>query len=339
MKRVVVLCPGRGSYSKESLGYVKGLKSPKLDQADRFRKALGRKTVREMDSTEKFQSKWHLRGENASILTAGISSADFDQISKDFDIVAICGNSMGWYTALGLSEALPYDQALKLIETMGQYQHQNITGGQLIYPLVNENWTTSQENFQRVRNIIDEVEDLYWSIHLGGQAILGGSEDALGIAMNALPECTIGKTTFPLRLPMHSAFHTPLMHLAHRQAVRDLNELPFKTPKIPLVDGRGHIWLPKACSSHLLKEYTLTDQVVLPFDFTTMIKSVLKNFAPDAFILLGPGSNLGGSIAQVLIQENWKGLTNKNDFIQLQKKDPFIMAMARKEQRALVVNE
>jgi [acyl-carrier-protein] S-malonyltransferase len=339
MKRVVVLCPGRGSYSRDSLGYLNNVNSSKVDQADQYRQNLGRKTVREMDSAKKFQSKWHLRGENASILTAGISSADFDQISNNYEIVAVCGNSMGWYTALGLSQALHYGNSLRLIETMGQYQHNNITGGQLIYPLINADWTSSESNMQLVNKIIDDVQDLYWSIYLGGQAILGGSESALEIAISKLPECTIGQTTFPLRLPMHSAFHTPLMHLTHRQAIRDLDDLPFKTPSIPLIDGRGHIWLPRACSAVQLKEYTLKDQVILPFDFSSMIRSALRNFAPEAFILLGPGSNLGGSIAQVLIQERWKGLKNKDDFISLQKQAPFILSMAREDQRALVINE
>ena len=124
-KRCVVLCPGRGSYSKDTLGSLQNVISSKLDESDIYRKSLGRPTVREMDASEKFRSSWHIAGENASCLTAGASAADFDQISGDFDIVGICGNSMGWYTTLGLSRALAFQEMLRLIETMGQYQKGN----------------------------------------------------------------------------------------------------------------------------------------------------------------------------------------------------------------------
>ena len=112
-KRCVVLCPGRGSYSKETLGSLQTLVSPKLDAADNFRSGLGRPTVREMDASAKFRSSWHIAGENASCLTAGASAADFDQLSSNVDIVGICGNSMGWYTTLGLSGALPFGEMLR----------------------------------------------------------------------------------------------------------------------------------------------------------------------------------------------------------------------------------
>ena len=112
---------------------------------------------------------------------------------------------------------------------------------------------------------------------------------------------------------------------------------PFiQTPSIPLIDGRGHIWHPRACSSAKLLEYTLGEQVVETFDFTSMIRMSLRHFAPDVIILLGPGSNLGGSLAQVLIQENWNGISSKSDFLAHQKENPFLLAMARSDQRPMV---
>ena len=72
MKRVVVVCPGRGSYSKETLGSLQS-RSPAanawLDACDAWRAANGRSTVRELDAAATYSGKLHVAGENASLLT------------------------------------------------------------------------------------------------------------------------------------------------------------------------------------------------------------------------------------------------------------------------------
>ena len=337
-KRSVVLCPGRGSYGKDSLGYAQQMTSAKLDIADAFRTNAQKPTVREMDASTTFRSSWHVAGEHASILTAAISGADFDQIHAAHEIVAICGNSMGWYTALGLSGAVDYRDSIEVIETMGEYQRGNVIGGQIVVSITDDNWKINPAELDMVEKAIQEIPDLFWSIRLGGQAILGGSNEALETALQILPKKTTQGREFPFRLPLHSAFHTALMQEAHERAIVDLAHISMRSPVIPLVDGRGHIWRPKACSGQDIFKYTFGNQVLEAYDFTRMVSSVLRNFAPDHIILLGPGSNLGGSVAQVLIQEKWKGIQSKQDFIALQESNPFVLAMARPEQRYLVTS-
>jgi acyl transferase domain-containing protein len=242
---------------------------------------------------------------------------------------------MGWYTTLGLSGALPYEEMLRLIETMGQYQHGNVIGGQLVYSIVDENWQMAPDKRDLVESVVAQVPDLYWSIRLGGQAVLGGTNEALNRAIELLPVID-GIRPFPFKLPLHSAFHTPLMLETHRQALRDLNDLRIQTPAIPIIDGTGRIWRSKACSTAELLQYTLGSQVFDQYDFSAMIRTVLKQIAPDHIILLGPGSNLGGAVAHVLIEEGWQGIRSKTDFIRRQQEHPFIIAMGRSDQRSLV---
>ena len=135
--RVVLVCPGRGSYSRELLGSLRP--TPSVEAADRFRAHLGRPTPSEMDAAAAYSSRLHVAGENASILTAACTLADRDALS-DVDVVAVIGNSMGWYTALAVAGALPLEDGLRLVETMGQYQVDNVVGGQLLYPLVDDAW-------------------------------------------------------------------------------------------------------------------------------------------------------------------------------------------------------
>ena len=139
--RILVVCPGRGSYGRDTLHSLRP--TPSVRVADAFRAALGRPTPTEMDAAEAISSKLHVAGENASILTMACSLADADALAPrngggadGIEVVAVVGNSMGWYTALAVAGALGLEDALRLVETMGQYQAANVVGGQLLYPLV-----------------------------------------------------------------------------------------------------------------------------------------------------------------------------------------------------------
>lgn len=338
MKRALILCPGRGSYGRDALGSLKNLESAALDVFDDHRSAHGRPTVREMDAAEKYASKIHIRGENASALTAGVSLADLDQINHSaFDIVGVIGNSMGWYTALGVAGALPMPDCARLIETMGQYQTGNIVGGQIVYPLVNEDWTMSDAKRRTLAELVEATPDLYWSIRLGGQAVLGGTEDALKAATASLEPIERGAHTFPIRLPLHSSFHTPLMAATSEQAFSDLSGLDWRSPTVTLIDGLGQVFRPHSASPQAIRDYTLGAQVTETFDLSLAIKTALRTVAPDVVILPGPGSNLGSAVAQTMIDEGWAGITSRDDFVGRQNSDPILLSMRWPDQRSVVV--
>lgn len=333
MRRIIVVCPGRGSYARESLGTLP--QTPSVAAADAFRAALGRPTPTDMDGAAAYTSRLHVAGENASILTMTASLADRDLL-RDVEIVAVVGNSMGWYTALSVAGALPDQDALRLVETFGNYQAGNVIGGQLVYPLVDGEWRIDDESVAAVERALAEVPDLYWSIRLGGQAVLGGSEVAIAQALASLPKRLAGGREAPFQLPLHSAFHTPLMGETARRASSDLAGLGWRAPDIPLVDGTGKLWLPGTADPIAMGQYTLGSQVTAPYDFTTSVRVALSEYAPDAVVLLGPGGNLGGAVAQAMVRGGWRGVRSRGDFVDLQTRDPFVLAMSRPDQRALV---
>jgi [acyl-carrier-protein] S-malonyltransferase len=338
MKRVVVLCPGRGSYGRDSLRSLRGLDSPRLDQLDQYRISMGRPTIREMDAADKFQSKLHLSGENASILTAGITLADLDQLDQSkVSVVGVVGNSMGWYTALGVAGALSMDDCARLIETMAHYQVGNIVGGQVIYPFTDEDWRLNPALEAQVEAAVAQIPELYWSIRLGGQAVLGGTEAALKAAAEVLPAIQRGSYTFPLRLPMHSAFHTPMMAATSEKAQSELADLGWRAPTIPLVDGRGKVLRPRHADPSSIRDYTLGAQITETFDLTTCVRVALRTFGPDAVVLPGPGHKLGSAVAQTMIAEGWNGLHNANAFVARQDAEPILLSMRWRDQRSWVV--
>ncbi|HWU88832.1 MAG TPA: hypothetical protein VN253_16310, partial [Kofleriaceae bacterium] len=103
-----------------------------------------------------------------------------------------------------------------------------------------------------------------------------------------------------------------------------------------LVAGDGTVFRPWADPAAILR-YTLGPQIVEPFEFAIAIATAVGELGPDAIILPGPGDNLGGAIAQILISRRWRGLRDRRDFTEAQAGDrPLLLAMARSDQRARV---
>lgn len=331
MRRIAIVCPGRGSYTRDLLGSLR--KTPSIEAADRFRAALGRPTPSEMDAAESYSSRLHVAGENASILTMAASLGDADTFGN-VSVACVIGNSMGWYTALAMAGALPLADAFTLVETMGQYQARNVIGGQVLYPLVDAEWRSLPS--PELDAALREIPDLHWSIRLGGQAVIGGTQAALDALLKRLPVRKIGDREAPFQLPLHSAFHTPLLRDTSARAFADLAGLGWQAPDVPLIDGRGHVFRPRSADPAAIRDYTLGAQVVEPYDFGASVRVALREYAPDALVLLGPGGNLGGPVAQVLIEEGWRQLDSRAAFTRMQAEAPFVLSMARPEQRALV---
>ena len=329
--RVVLVCPGRGSYTRDRLGTL--APSPSVAAADRFRAALGRPTPTAMDAADTYSSKLHVAGENASILTMAATLSDRDALG-DVEVVGVVGNSMGWYTALAVAGALPLDHAFELVETLGQYQAGNVIGGQILYPLVDDDWRPLPS--PELDAALREVPDLHWSIHLGGQAVLGGTAEALAEATRRLPPRRIGDRDAPFQLPLHSAFHTPLMARTGERARADLAHLAWQAPAVPLVDGAGRLHHARYADPAAIRDWTLGAQITEAYDFGAGVRVALGELAPDALVLLGPGGNLGGACAQVMAGMRWRGVTDRASFAAVQERAPFVLAMARPEQRARV---
>ncbi len=339
-KRAVVICPGRGSYTKDNLGTLPNRKSIQLDlqQIDQDRKDRGYPTVTELDGAEKFKVSVHTKGEHASPLIYTCAKADFLEINQDqIEISAIAGNSMGWYLSLAFAGALDPKDSFHLIQTMGAMMEKELIGGQVIYPIVDENWRIDPERITQLEKKVQEINaegdcEVYTSIHLGGYKVLAGNKKGVSRLLEVLPK----QDPYPFQLVNHGAFHTPLLKEISETAEHALYRIRFQKPTIPMIDGRGHIWSTYATNSKDLYDYTLGHQVTETYDFTKSIEVALKEFAPDLLILLGPGNSLGGAIGQILIENDWLGLRNKSDFQERQKQQPFLISMGVPEQASLV---
>jgi len=342
-ERIVVVCPGRGTYTKTELGYLKPYRpvvDPWIDSIDQYLRQAGAPTVSDLDNAATFSPAVHTPGENASTLIYACSLADFLAIDRDrFEIVAVTGNSLGWYTALALGGALNHANATHLIYTMGSMMKSGVIGGQIVYPLTREDWTFDPEKIALVESVIAEVSEkkvgvVYPSIRFGGFAVIGGDEEGIRYVMSRLPKL---EERFPMRLVNHAAFHTPVLQPVADKARQILPIELFEKPKYPMIDGRGAIWQPYATDLQELYSYTLQHQITQTYDFYRAVTVAIKEFAPDRLVLVGPGSSNGGAIGQILVNEKWLGMNNKEKFALRQQENPYLIAMGIAEQRAQII--
>jgi len=342
MKRTaLVICPGRGTYNKEELGYLGYYHTSQaafIDELDAYRRDQGQTPVSELDGRKKYSLAVHGRGDNASPLIYACSYADFLSIDRQhFDIVAITGNSMGWYIALACGAALTPEGGMQVINTMGTLMHEALIGGQIVYPLVDEDWRPVPGRREQLLRLIADINsreacELSVSIELGGRLVFGGNEAALEVLQGQLEP--LGR--FPMRLYNHAAFHTPLQQPVAERAQTVLPGSLFQAPQIPLIDGRGHIWTPWSSDPAQLWRYTFDHQICQAYDFTSAVQVAVKEYAPECIIVTGPGNSLGGAIAQSLIGIGWQGLADKQEFSRRQKDSPYLLSMGLAEQRASV---
>ncbi len=347
-KAVVVLCPGRGSYTASELGYlsrpvdasVLSELNAAIDRSDGLRTARGDQTIRGMDGARKFDPEF-FRGENAAGLTFACTAFDFLRLDDtELDIVAVGGNSMGWYSALFAAGVFGLDDAFDLVETMGGMVQNGRIGGQVIYPLVDDDWRAEPERAAAAATALESVGEAGhragWSIRYGGYAVLWADEEGLPLLLEELPPVKSGEMKYPLELPGHSAFHSRLMLPVSERAIDHLSSLPWRAPSIPLIDGRGCRWHPLGTDPAALCRYTLENQVMETYDFSASVRVALREYAPDAFVLLGPGDALGAAVAHIVIAERWQGIDSREAFLERQEDDPLLISLGRTEQAALV---
>ena len=342
MKRAVVICPGRGTYNKDELGYLTRYFPDKemLSRFDEQRSELGLEKLLDLDGASRFSMAKHTRGDNASALIFAATLGDFMSINKnDVEIVAVTGNSMGWYSALACAGALPPQDGFRVANTMGHLMQQALIGGQLVYPHMNDDWHPDPARLKSLLELVADISKreghiLAPSIDLGGMLVVAGNEEGLKEFENAVD---VIQGRFPMRLGNHAAFHTSLQTPVAAEGRSRLSADLFKQPAIPMIDGRGKIWWPDQETPQDLWQYTLNYQVVEMYDFTNAIRIAAREFAPDYFIVTGPGNTLGGAVAQSLILANCYGLNGKDDFKALQEQNTLLISMGMEAQRKFVI--
>lgn len=332
---VLVVCPGRGTYNAPELGYLARHHAghPDLARFDAIRAEAGKETLTALDGKARFSPSLHTRGDVAAPLIHAAAWCDFTAIDRNrFDVVAVTGNSMGWYTALACGGALSPDHAFRVADAMGVNSQKHAPGGQLVLVLAGEDWRVDPALARQIEVAVIEA-GARPSIRLGGMLVVAGPRAALARLDAVLPPLPRP----PLHLAGNGPFHTALMAPSAAAARDGLAPAWFGQPRVPLVDGRGAIWRRFTSDPAALWNYTFGAQILETYDFTRALTVAIREFAPARIVLTGPGETLGGAIGQALVALKWQGIDSKAAFQARQATDPILLAMGRPDQRAWVV--
>lgn len=343
--RALIVCPGRGSYGRNTLGILQD-RSPAaaavVDACDAWRTRHNRTLLRHLDAEPAFRGALHVAGQHASLLTFAASMADLADLDRErFEVVGVVGNSLGWYTALAAAGALSLEHAIELVDSMGAYQADGAIGAQIMTTLVDEQGQRDPDLRRAVDAALAAAREsgagAWWSIDLGSHAVLGADAEGVRVLEQRLPKLERGSRTFPVRLPLHSAFHTPLLQATSDRARRELAHLSFRAPSVPLIDGRGRVFRPGWASSEALRDYTLGHQVTRRFDFHTALITALQHTGADVVVMLGPGNSLGGPVSRALVWEGWAGCATRPAFDARQAAQPLLLSFGITPQRSALI--
>lgn len=336
MSRALLVFPGRGSYTSASLGSLDPA-HPLVRQAEEIRAGYELPSLVELDAAERFDPRVHLLPANASPLIFLVSLIDAGTLLPGTEPVVAVGNSLGWYTALAAAGALSFADGFRLVQEMSLLQEASLPadgpGGQIIYPLAGADWrpdpVLEDAVVQAMRDADEAGATVHPSIDLGGYAVLAGDEAGVAALIEHLPPVRIGERLYPLRLALHGPYHTPLVESVAVEAGLRLGSLGWQRPEIALVDGRGARWSPWSTDPVALRDYTLGEQVVTPFDFASSVLVALREWAPDQLVLPGPGNSLGGICGQILVREGYRRIRSRADFESAQRSSPLMISMRR----------
>jgi malonyl CoA-acyl carrier protein transacylase len=334
VKRVAILCPGRGSYAEKQLGSLPD-EHEWLSRAEELRAEYGLASLLALDRAEKFRPTAHLAPADVSPLIYLVSMLDAALAMREHRTVCVLGNSMGWYTALAVAGALSFEDGFRLVQEMSilqaEHQAEGRSGGQVIYPLVDDAWQPDPKLRAAVAGALAASSgEAFPSIHLAGYAVLAGSETGVAHLLRSLPKIKLGSTQYPFRLVQHGPYHTALVQSVAERAREQLSRLEFRAPRITLIDGRGARFTPWSTDVRALVEYTLGAQIVTPYDFTRSVRVALREHAPEHLVCPGPGNTLGGVCGQILIAEGWRGIRSREDFDRVQSSEqPILISMRR----------
>ena len=230
--------PGQGC-QKEGMGrdlYAFSSKAKELfDRAD---EALGWKITDVMFyGTEEELMETRNTQPSVFIYEVALAMAQ-DEIVPD----VVAGHSLGEFAALVIAGAITLEDGLKLVlnrALIGQKAYETApvkTGMGAVIGLPDEYVA------KRIKEIWDETgEAIYFANHNGpGQVVITGTKKGVRLACKAFM-AEGAKKAVPLAIG--GSFHSPFMNEAKKELGAIINEVEFKTPRIPIyqcVDAKPH---------------------------------------------------------------------------------------------------
>ncbi|MDW7693597.1 ACP S-malonyltransferase [Flammeovirgaceae bacterium SG7u.111] len=199
----------------------------------------------------------------------------------------VAGHSLGEFSALVASQALSFEDALKLVsqraEAMQKACEANPSTMAAILGLADE----------QVEEICKKIEGVVVPANYNcpGQLVISGSNEAIAAACEAMKEAGAKRA---LPLPVGGAFHSPLMEPARQELAEAIAQTDIKDPICPIyqnVDAKPYT------KAEDIKA-NLIAQLTSPVRWTQTVQNMMADGATK-FTECGPGKVLQGLVKKV----------------------------------------
>lgn len=288
--RVALVFPGQGSqYVGMGKALADGFPEAReaLEEADH---ALGRRLTRLLfdGPEEELRLTWNTQ---PAILAVSVACLRALTAQTGLEPVAGAGHSLGEYTALVASGAMPYPDALRVVEARGRFMQEAVPVGvgSMAAVLGLEIGAVRALCAQAARpdRVVEVAND-----NSPGQAVISGHAGAVEDVARRAKEDGAKRV---VSLPVSAPFHCSLMKPAGERLAPVLAAVPLAAPRYPVlanVDGEVHGG-PEAIRSRLVR------QVSSPVLWQACA-GALGGFGAELVLEVGPGKVLTGLVRRIL---------------------------------------
>ncbi len=199
----------------------------------------------------------------------------------------VAGHSLGEFSALVANGVITFEDGLKLVQQRALAMQQacdDVPGTMAaILGLPDD----------IVENICRETTGVVVPANYNcpGQLVISGEKSAVEAACIALKEAGAKRA---LILPVHGAFHSPLMQPAQDQLEAAIHATKFRTASMPVYQNINA----EAVTDPETIKKNLIAQLTGPVKWTQTIQNMSKDGA-ESFIEVGPGNTLQGLIRKI----------------------------------------
>jgi len=285
-----VLFPGQGSQTVgmaknlyEEFDYVKSL----FQEADEMLKKSLSKIILEgpkelLDQTQNTQPAIFLV--SYSIFNVIKKESSFDLNSAKF----FAGHSLGEYSALACSEAITFQQSLKLLQARGKAMQSAVPKGQGgMFAILGEEISTINEILKSNK---DKFKCFIANDNSIGQIVVSGNLKDLNMLSSELKS----KNIKYIKLPVSAPFHCELMKSATEIMKKEIINTEFKNPRNNIF---SNVSAKYNNDQHEIKNL-LIEQIENPVRWREIIVSMIK-LNINKFIEIGPGKVLSGLVKRI----------------------------------------
>lgn len=198
------------------------------------------------------------------------------------------GLSLGEYSALINSQAIDWEEGIKLVQKRGEYMQELVPDGEWLMAAI---LGMSEEQVQEVCNKVTNGFVVPANFNTIGQIAISGEKEAVEQAEGIAKELGAKKVRV---LKTAGPFHTEKLSRASDALRKELEHVTirnFKTPVVKNIDGTIY-------SEQDDVKDILARHIISPVRFSKSLETMLE-MGVDTFVEIGPGKTLSGFVKRI----------------------------------------